>query len=194
MSLNDSEMIKRGKNDSRPWKVIIFIIQRPFKHLFVLLGSLRYLRISGWVKMRVEWGRNDGFLWGKSPDFFPTPLLVRTSFGGHSKSSFLSGMTQNDLWTRNVVRMTGMKKGMTVNPRPFDPPSSPFDPPLPKSAGRSSLVPVIPRNEDLVSFRIILKWNDPETRDIVIFGSFHHKSFVWFLFMKWQKNNLEWLV
>ena len=132
---------------------------------------------------------------GKSPDFFPTPLLVLTSFGGHSKSSCLFGMTQKDPRTRKVVRTTGMKKGMTVNPRPFDPPSSPFDPPLPKSAGRSSLVPVIPRNEDLVSFRIILKWNDPETRDIVIFGSFHHKSFVWFLFIKktweWQKNNIR---
>ena len=71
MSLNGSEMIKRGKNDSRPWKVIIFIIQRPFKHLFGLLGSLRYLKISGWVKMRVEWGRNDGFYGGNHPTFFP---------------------------------------------------------------------------------------------------------------------------
>ena len=107
-------MIKWGKNDSKPWKVIIlinFIILSPFKQLFMLLGSLRYLRISGWIKMRVEWGRNDGFLWGKAADFCPTPPLVPTSFGGHSKSSFLSGMTQNDLWTRNAIRMTGMRNG-----------------------------------------------------------------------------------
>ena len=114
MSWNDPEMIKWGKNDNRPRKVIImiiFIILRPFKHLFMLLGSLRYLRISGWNKMRIEWGRNDGFLWGKAAHFCPTPPLVPTSFGGHSKSSFPSGMTQNDLWTRNGTQMTGMKNG-----------------------------------------------------------------------------------
>ena len=53
--------------------------------------------------------------------------------------------------------MTGMKKGMTVNPRSFDPPFSPFGLPLPKSVGRFSLVPVIPWNDDLVSFRLVLK-------------------------------------
>ena len=47
--------------------------------------------------------------------------------------------------------------GMTVNPRSFDPPFSPFGLPLPKSVGRFSLVPVIPWNDDLVSFRLVLK-------------------------------------
>ena len=169
-------MIKRGKNDSRPWKVIIFIIQRPFKHLFMLLGSLRYLRISGWVKMRVEWGRNDGFLWGKSPDFFPTPLLVLTSFGGHSKTSCLFGMTQKDPRTRKVVRTTGMKKGMTVNLRSFDLPSSPFGPPFSKTDGRSDHVPVIPSKEDNASFLLIPTRNDPAMTIFIIPGSFHHKS------------------
>ena len=113
---------------------------------------------------------------GKSPDFFPTPLLVLTSFGGHSKTSCLFGMTQKDPRTRKVVRTTGMKKGMTVNPRSFDLPFSPFGPPLPKTDGRSDHVPVIPSKEDNASFLLLLKQNEPETTIFFILGSFHHKS------------------
>ena len=86
--------------------------------------------------------------------------------------------------------------GMTVNPRSFDPPFSPFGLPLPKSVGRFSLVPVIPWNDDLVSFHLVLKRNDPATTDIFIFGSFHCKSFVMPWYIKWHENDrkmmLEW--
>ena len=113
---------------------------------------------------------------GKSPDFFPNPLLVLTSFGGHSKSSCLFGMTQKDPRTRKVVRTTGMKKGMTVNPSSFDLPSSPFGPPFSKTDGRSDHVPVIPSKEDNASFLLIPTRNDPAMTIFIIPGSFHHKS------------------
>ena len=133
---------------------------------------------------------------GKSPDFFPTPLLVRTSFGGHSKSSFLFRMTQKDPRTRKVVRTTGMKKGMTVNLRSFDLPSSPFGPPFSKTDGRSDHVPVIPSKEDPQSFPLVLKQNEPATTTFIIPGSFHQKSCVRSCIIKWHQNDkrmmLEW--
>ena len=89
-------------------------------------------------------------------------------------------MTQKEPRTRKVVRTTGMKKGMTVNPRSFDLPFSPFGPPLPKTDGRSDHVPVIPSKEDNASFLLIRTRNDPEMTIIIISVSFHQKSYVRF--------------
>ena len=133
---------------------------------------------------------------GKSAHFFPTPLLVLTSFGGHSKSSSLSRMIQNDLRTRNDVRMTGMKFGRTGHPESFDPPLSPFGPHSAKTKGRSSLIPVIPSNEDLHSFLLVWKQNEPATTTFIIPDSFHHKRYVRSCTMKWHQHDermmLEW--
>ena len=126
---------------------------------------------------------------GKSAHFFPTPLLVLTSFGGHSKSSSLSRMIQNDPRTRNDVRMTGMKFGRTGHPESFDPPLSPFGPHSAKTKGRSSLIPVIPSNEDLHSFLLVWKQNEPATTTFIIPDSFHHKRYVRSCTMKWHQHD-----
>ena len=97
--------------------------------------------------------------------------------------------TSRNEWGSSFDGMTGMKKGMTVNPGSFDLPSSPFGLPLPKSVCCSSLVPVIPWKEDPHSFLLLLKQNEPTTKTFIIPDSFHHKSYIRSCTVKLHQND-----
>ena len=136
--------------------------------------------------MECHW--NDHFLGGKYSHFCPPAFLVPTLFGHRSKISYCSRMIRNDPRTRNEIRTTGTRTGRARGHPSFDLPSQPFGAPSPNTEGRSDCVPVVPSNEDLVSFRLVLKRNDPATRDIFVFGSFHRKNLVTSLGMERQRN------
>ena len=94
---------------------------------------------------------------GKYSHFCPPAFLVPTSFGRRSKTSFPSRTIRNDPRTRNEIGMTGTRTGSAGGCPSFGLPSPPFGPPSPNTVGRSGCVPVVPSNEDLVSFRLVLK-------------------------------------
>ena len=133
---------------------------------------------------------------GKYSHFCPPAFLVPTLFGHRSKISYCSRMIRNDPRTRNEIRTTGTRTGRARGHPSFDLPSQPFGAPSPNTVGRSDCVPVVPSNEDLVSFLLVRKWNDPATRDNFVFGSFHSKNLVMSLGMERQQNEsrmtLEW--
>ena len=128
---------------------------------------------------------------GKYSHFCPPAFLVPTSFGRHSKKSFPSQTTQNDLKTRNETQTTGTRTERAGGQASFGISSQLFGPPSPNTVGRSDCVPVVPSNEDLVSFLLVRKWNDPATRDIFVFGSFHREKSVMSLGMKRHRNDNE---
>ena len=105
----------------------------------------------------VERRRNEAFLRGKHSHFCPPASPVPTPFGRRSDTSFPSGTIRNDPRTRNEVRTTGTRTGLAGALPSFGHPSPPFGPPPPNSVGRSDCVPVVPSNEDLVSFPLVLK-------------------------------------
>ncbi len=100
-------------------------------------------------------------------------------------------MIRNDPRTRNEIRTTGTRTGRARGHPSFGLPSQPFGAPSPNTVGRSDCIPVVPSNEDLVSFLLVRKWNDPATRDIFVFGSFHREKSVMSLGMKRHRNDNE---
>ena len=108
---------------------------------------------------------------GKSYHFCPTALSVPTSFGGRSNSSSISRTIENNLRTRNVVRMTGTKNRTTRRRGLFDPRSRPFGP-------LSPTLMVVPTSlhEDHSSFHLVLKLNVVGKRQISVFGLFSDET------------------